>query len=392
MTGIVFKGSIADDSRKFRHRRIYAALRSGMTPFACWLCCACTVSASLVAAQTQNDDIVNRWALELDGDYIRSSTSHSTVEWSCISKALTNRCLQYHNDQWFTFHVQTAGKYYVNISTLACRRAYGVQAIVIAGNPCEVKTYKIIACVPKIMEEEAFITIDSVQANTPYLINIDGFLGDACDFMIQLSQRPHGVSVRATNLNALNLTHEQIDSVVHLRWQLPEDGQGLHSFRVFRKAGNSGVAKLVAHLPLNINARGVLGTAYQWMDTLNTTGTYTYEIRGMFATGEAKILDRRAVAFYLHTKSISRQILDVMLDFKDRTPVRILLIDTMRDKVLTQRSLAFNRVADAHHQIDVSRYVAAGIKTFTVRVLHGKRERAVDDFFFVGEDGSVTRR
>jgi hypothetical protein len=305
---------------------------------------------------------------------------------------LTNRCLQYHNDQWFTFNVPKTGTYYLNILTLACKHTWGVQAIVIEGNPCEVESYRIITCIPKIIGDETYIALDSVQANTPYLVNIDGFLGDVCDFMIQFSQKPQGVSVRATNLNVLNLTHEQIESVIELRWQLPEDGQGLRSFRVFRTRENSGGTAFVAQIPLDINARGVARTEYQLMDTLSATGKYTYEIRGMFATGETKIMDRRAVAFYQNERTTPRQILEVMLDFKDRTSVRILVIDTMRDKVLTQHSFVFNRVADEYQQIDVSRHVAAGIKTFTIRALHLKKGRTVDYRFFVGEDGSVSRR
>ena len=94
---------------------------------------------SNVVAQVSNNSIDKRLGLVLDANPIASTTAESSVEWNCINKSLTSKCLVYHNDQWFDFVVDKAGRYFLNVSAQQCRERQGVQAIVIEGNPCENK-------------------------------------------------------------------------------------------------------------------------------------------------------------------------------------------------------------------------------------------------------------
>jgi hypothetical protein len=87
-------------------------------------------------AQVPNDKIDQRHQLKLDGNTTVSTTANSSVEWRCIAKALTNKCLVYHNDQWFSFQVEENGNYYLNITNQQCKKLKGLQVILLEGNPC----------------------------------------------------------------------------------------------------------------------------------------------------------------------------------------------------------------------------------------------------------------
>ena len=180
------------------------------------------ISQNIANAQVVNDNISNGSRLILDSASIYSSTDEASVEWQCINKALTNKCLIYHNDQWFTFNVKSDGSYYLNISSQNCRDSRGIQAIVIEGDPCQVATYKIPYCIPRISQQNVFIELDGIRSNTRYLVNIDGIVGDFCDFNIQLSSRPAGLSGFARNLDTLKLSSSNYKNIVTLRWTLPK--------------------------------------------------------------------------------------------------------------------------------------------------------------------------
>ena len=73
-----------------------------------------------------------------------------------INKELTNKCVIYHNDQWFTSEANIGGTYYLNISSQKRRAAKGIQAIIIEGNSCEDATYKVLHCIPQISQQDVF--------------------------------------------------------------------------------------------------------------------------------------------------------------------------------------------------------------------------------------------
>src|SRR5688572_29456322 len=120
-----------------------------------------------ISGQVSNNSISSRTELILDAPGTHSTTANSSVEWECVNKSLTNKCLIYHNDQWFHFTPQANGKFFLNISSQQCRDLQGIQVVVIEGNPCEVKTYRILKCIPKVFQDDVFIELDSLLAKTP---------------------------------------------------------------------------------------------------------------------------------------------------------------------------------------------------------------------------------
>lgn len=134
-----------------------------------------------IFGQVSNNNIDARIALGIDGEVFTSTTAQSNVEWQCISKSLTNQCLVYHNDQWFSFEAAVNGRYFLNITGQQCRDKKGIQVLLIEGDPCKTQTYRLLKCVSKLPSEDTYVVLDGIRSGISYLINIDGFLGSrAC--------------------------------------------------------------------------------------------------------------------------------------------------------------------------------------------------------------------
>ena len=95
--------------------------------------------------QVANDSVQNRKALLL-GETHTSYTAHSTVERRCVDEALTGKCIKYHNDQWFSFNSGDASELFINVSQQRCKDLFGVQLVVLRGEPCRPESYDILSC------------------------------------------------------------------------------------------------------------------------------------------------------------------------------------------------------------------------------------------------------
>lgn len=158
-----------------------------------FLLVASLLSAILPATgQVTQDNIANRINLSPDGEAISSTTAGSSVQWDCVNKRLTEKCLVYHNDQWYSFTVPQDGRYFINLSNQECLSHRGIQLLLIEGDPCVTESYRLIHCVPKLPLSDVYVALDSLVAGTPYLLNIDGFLGDFCSFDNQVGERAKG--------------------------------------------------------------------------------------------------------------------------------------------------------------------------------------------------------
>lgn len=326
----------------------------------------CYAGASL--AQVTNNNIQYGSRLVLDAAYTASSTDHATVEWDCINrslKALTHKCLIYHNDQWFTFNAAQSGKYYLNIALKRCRDLRGIQAIVLQGNPCSTEQYEILKCIPRIEGDDVFIELDSLVAGNDYFVNIDGFLGDFCQFEIQFSSSPKGFLYTAGNLDTLSLKAEVTGKAVDLHWTATElQLQTLEQFEVYRK--RKGEASLaVAILAPTLNTAGKYITNYATTDVLSTEGIYTYEIIAIYKDSQLKeVLDRETVSY--RPSEHYDHFLHVSLNYKTGTKIQVMLVDAMRDVVLKQNTFVFDAKQDQQQDIYIGDYLDKGISHFLV--------------------------
>ena len=358
----------------------------------------CLVSVAAGQAQVTNDAIKNRYILKVDETLMHSSTYQSSVEWNCVNKSLTKKCLVYHNDQWFQFSIPEAGRYFLNLANQQCRAKRGLQVLVIEGNPCDTDTYRIHTCIDRIPQEDVFVVLDSLRGNTQYLVNIDGFLEDNCDFDIQLATRPRGFP------HVLNVDEEvstdliSRDSVVQISIDLTDQqsGQFTH-FEIHRRRSGDERSILVTAFQVEKNSVGKPIQQYIRSDTLITQGRYTYRIVGQDETGMRTILkchdilyaDDRVIS---STTEASDWIITVPLR-KDRSAkVSTYLYDGPSNQLLQHKDWDVRRNRPDSIQLSVSDYVKADKRIFVVRMVYDKSQQVQREVFILNEERKILER
>ncbi|WP_324672944.1 hypothetical protein [Hymenobacter sp. GOD-10R] len=234
-----------------------------------------TLVATTVQAQVANDDIEQRRVLRTN-ETVRSNTTNCTVQWSCVDEKLTGKCIEYHNDQWFEFTPRVSGRYFVNIGGQSCRDTRGVQLVVLTGTPCQPSTYQVLSCTSLGSQDDVFITLDSLRAGKPYLLDVDGYLKDFCEFTLTVSDRARGVP--ATVPPVLSSVAPSSSRVVMLRWTLPDSLEQVRQFRILRREAAAFRASEQATVSINRTTYGANAPDYTWTDTLLTPGRYLYQV------------------------------------------------------------------------------------------------------------------
>ncbi|WP_148115038.1 hypothetical protein [Chryseotalea sanaruensis] len=344
-------------------------------------------------AQVSNNSIHQSSFLILDADPVQSTTDRSTVEWACINKKLTEKCLIYHNDQWFTFSSPIGGQLFLNVSNQECRKKFGVQVLVIEGNPCEASTYKLLHCESFTDQNDTFITIDSVEANKPYLINIDGFLGDICSFDIQLATKPKGYPLKQKSLGTLQLQSKIDQNIVTLNWRVDgELREELELFEVHRQLSTAFKSQLLKEVSLQFNAQGKSLDNYQYTDTLKDKGTYVYDIIGISKGGKRRLLDRKRIGYWPAGvyRSSPRLFASVPLNFKKKSDVDLLIMNELSGEILFNRTCV--ECSDQELSIDVTNEVLRGIQRFRIEVYHLRSKSQAAYNYRVSQDGMLLER
>ena len=232
--------------------------------------------ASTASAQVANDNIENRRSLRVE-EIITSNTTGCTVQRTCVDERLTGKCIEYHNDQWFEFTPATAGRYFVNIGGQKCRDVRGVQLVVITGQPCRPATYRVLSCTSLGTQDDVFVTLDSLRAGQPYLLDVDGYLKDFCQFTLQISHQAVGLPAGAPpplNSAALPSTNR----VIHFEWALPDSLAAVPGCRVLRRELREFRSTKRVHVPTARTTLGGVPAAYTATDTLPHPGHYLYQI------------------------------------------------------------------------------------------------------------------
>jgi hypothetical protein len=339
-------------------------------------------------AQVSNNNIEDRLQLAFNKP-THSTTAGASVQWKCINKALTNKCLVYHNDQWFSFNVDKPGNYYINISSQACRDSKGVQMIVIEGNPCQVSTYKILECISQIRTEDVFIELPSLKGNTEYLINVDGFLGDFCEFNIEFSNKPKGLPRIDVNLDTLKIDTRMEQKIVTMKWTIDEGmAKELREFKIVR---NSSV---VGELNMGRNAYGVPNLAYEFIDTLKKEGNYKYNIYGVRSSDNIPLLlSQRKFTLEserVRQKSTAAKVLPLRMMFKEHDLFSLRLYNYDGDHLLWKHDGEAQGEGELF-MIDPQPYVEYGLRKFQLLVLDGDGNKVDEIYFRVDGDGVIIK-
>jgi hypothetical protein len=254
------------------------------------------LSFTSAISQVKNNRIENRIQLGLDAEAFTSSTTNSDVQWDCINRALTNTCLVYHNDQWFTITPPTIGPYFINIHNQSCKKLYGVQLVILEGDPCKTDSYQLKRCVPFSDQADFYVRLDSLKPNMEYLINVDGYLGDLCAFKIEFSTTLRGIPVSSTITKMITPTFNLQDSVAVLEWTVHDSlAFRFKDFYVYRKREKE-PSQLIKIEPMIHNAYGAVQQHYRVYDTLRDKGQYAYSIYGT-AANDRLLLSRHHVTY-----------------------------------------------------------------------------------------------
>lgn len=335
-------------------------------------------------AQVVNNSIHQRLDLVPEKG-LHSTTNGSTVEWSCISKALTNKCLVYHNDQWFSFVPSREGTWYINISAQQCRDNKGVQLLVIEGNPCETRSYKLLHCISQIRRENTYVKMDSLKKGMMYLVNVDGFLGDFCEFDIELSEHPKDLPQSPQTIDAVNLSLKQEHHIVQLGWTVHENYKdALAGFKVFRKHNDQPAAE-VAQLSTSLNALGVANKNYKLTDTLVAYGYYKYEIFGQKADDELVLLASRYVEFAEPFKPASLTPISyearVSLKMDEGIPFKVVVYDRVSGRKLHTTSGKYKATLHQSMPVDFRQWVEEGVRKFMVLIVEDETPEPIELYF-----------
>jgi hypothetical protein len=199
------------------------------------------------------------------------------------------------------------------VSGQNCKQLQGVQMVIIEGDPCKTSSYLLKKCIPFTDQSDFFVKLDSLNPDTEYLINIDGYLGDRCAFDIAFSSTYHGVPIDDRTLPGQALTINAVDSVIQLQWAVHDSlSFSIRQFYVYRKNAKEKSALLIA-MPNVHNALGAAEKNYSVTDTLRLPGEYTYSIYGS-TSNDMMLLLREGVKYPLQpqrparSKSSKRQI------------------------------------------------------------------------------------
>jgi hypothetical protein len=353
------------------------------------------LGALSVKAQVSNDKVANRIRLEPDGLPIHTTTASSTVEWGCLNEALTGACLVYHNDQWYNFQVDEPQSYFLNISNLACRNSNGIQVILIEGNPCETKNYRVIQCIRQIKSSEVFIPLGKVTANVTYLVEIDGFDGDHCDFDIQIARRAYGLPMKFDEIQqseAAASTVNQRDSLVDISWKVPPGWlEQMDQFRLYRLFDQD-IFRLERKIPSSKNALGQPSDSYQLQDTVTIPGTYIYRVLGYPINGQPVLLTQVRVAYVARAKPPPiTQTIVIDPHYDQRVDYVVRVYESEQLSIIRAINGTFDPAKPEPVKIDMKESIAGGYRSFMVVLINKATRESMEFYYRVNERGSIIK-
>lgn len=344
-------------------------------------------------SQVVNNEITQRVNLILNQPPHTSTTANSSVEPDCINKALTAACLIYHNDQWFTFTAPRDGTYYLNIGDQQCKRKLGLQVLLIEGDPCEIDSYRVKRCISKLTQEDTYVVLDSLRGDVPYLLNIDGFLGDYCEFSIQVADHAAGLPEKDRYYVDSHSDFELTDSVIQITTRLDKvDARKISAIRIYRRYIEDELSLLDSITPARANALGELIAEYLYYDTLGSTGEYSYKVYGVqHDSGELIVLGESQILYVGRGSRDGIFSVELPRGLNRGKPITVRLIYPPNGEVLESYTRSMEYKRDKVH-IDFAKYVKAGYTDFVLELSNEGSEKTELIFYRVTTDGRVVRR
>ena len=326
-------------------------------------------------AQVANDNIENRRVLRAE-ETITSNTTGCTVQRSCVDEHLTGKCIEYHNDQWFEFTPQAAGRYFINIGGQKCRDVRGVQLVVLTGLPCQPATYQILSCTSLGTQDDVFVTLDSLRAGQPYLLDVDGYLKDFCQFTLQVSQTAVGMPVSYFPPSPTKLL-PTASRVVDLSWTLPDSLATTPAFRVMRREIHQYRSTEVRRVSVRRDTFGRHENSYTVADTLPGPGIYDYQVVTIRAeTGPNAARLRQwwyaygtSVGMPLPGTTPNRDVVELPLrKYPTKARLSVVITDPTNGRVLLAQQLINQPTNRRQGELPIRRWQEAGLEKIAVEI------------------------
>ncbi|WP_223827497.1 hypothetical protein [Hymenobacter armeniacus] len=329
--------------------------------------------ASTAAAQVPNDNIENRRRLQVE-EVVTSNTTGCTVQRSCVDERLTGKCIEYHNDQWFEFTPKASGRYFINIGGQKCRDVRGVQLVVLTGMPCQPATYRILSCTSLGTQDDVFVTLDSLRSGKPYLLDVDGYLKDFCQFSLQVSRQPVGMPVSYFPPNPTRVL-PTASHVVELTWTVPDSLAAAPACRVLRREVHQYRSREVRLVPVQRDTYGQPTLTYTITDTLPGPGTYDYQVVTTHAPGSPPPARLRqwwygyGEAPAVPGTSPARAVVELPLrKYPNKARLSVVVTNPASGQVLLSRQLV-NQPADRRQaELPVRKWQEAGLEKIAVEI------------------------
>ncbi len=297
-----------------------------------WLSFAAMMTAWSGFSQSSNDLYSDVQRLEFNQS-VATSTEHNSVQRACVDENLTGQCIQYHNDQWFSYTPSEATPFYVNVYGQSCQKAKGVQLVVFTGELCETSSYQILACISIGNSEDYYFKVEAPEVGQDYFFILDGYLEDFCDYEIEVA----GVAKGLPALPGEPTASRKVDvnsGLVSVGWVYEEnDAAHFERFAVVRSGGGSKKKWVV---PMSYNTKGTLNHEYFLADTLTSDGLYKYDVY---------LVDQNAEHQLYHSEILnySKQKEETLVFFPFSVPrksnVQVTIFDPLTGRALFSRHI-----------------------------------------------------
>ncbi|WP_035559231.1 hypothetical protein [Hymenobacter sp. IS2118] len=320
-----------------------------------------------------NDNIENRRVLRLE-EAVTSSTTGCTVQRGCVDERLTGKCIEYHNDQWFEFTPAASGRYFINIGGQKCRDVRGVQLVVLTGQPCQPATCRILSCTSLGTQDDVFVTLDSLRAGRPYLLNVDGYLKDFCEFTLQVSGQAAGMPVSYFPPNPTRVL-PTASRVVELNWTLPDSLATAPASRLMRREVHQYRSTEVRLVPVQRDTYGRPVMSYTVTDTLPGPGSYDYQV--VTAKGDAGPAPVRLRQWWygygpgatLPGADAEPAVLELPLNkYPTKSNLSVVITNPSTGRVLLSRQLINQPANRRQGHVPVRKWQEAGIEKIAVEI------------------------
>lgn len=323
----------------------------------------------LAGAQTSNDLSSGIRQLEF-GVQASSSTTNNTVERSCVDEKLTGQCIQYHNDQWFSYVPPTSSPFYINVRHERCKNDRGVQLVVFTGELCQTETYRIVSCNSPASASDFYFKVERPEAGTTYFMIIDGYLGDFCDFTIEVAGRANGLPVVVKEPLSKGAT-KVVDKVVHLQWQYLPDTIEASYFAVRRSSSAADEKRWV--VPVSHNSRGGVAAEYFLADTLSNYDRFLYRVFLVDANNEHHPFFKRQVVSQAPQQARIATTAFFPFAVKKKTNLQVTITDTVSGRVLRSRYVEGYKLEGLYY--DFQEEIKRGHYYFDIKIYDYKSQR-----------------